>query len=260
MSFYSSNFIFDNKSLNSFGFTLLYNNEDKGNISDSNIETDKAQNSPFFNIVKKTDDSPLEFDLYFGRQEKIPRYEFDIIQSWLQPNDKKYHKLYIEQDDLLNFYYNCVITKVDYDTFGNIPYCLMCHVVCDSQYLYSNDKVHNTDITVSPSTLTFNNTSSAPLLYPIYEIKCNKAEGTVEINNTTIGKSIKFTGLKLNEIITIDTLEKTIKSSQDLKTFYRITDGYLNFIRLKQGKHNFTITGDTSYFKIKYNILRKFGG
>jgi len=260
LSFYGSNFIFDNKSLRSFGFTLLYNNENKGNISETSLETDKAQNSPFFNIVTKNDNSPLEFDLYFGRETKIPRYEFDVVKSWLQPHDKEYHKLYIEQDDLLGCYYNCVITKVEYDTFGNIPYCLTCHVVCDSQYVYLNDKVHETIISTSPTTLTFNNTSSAPLLYPIYEIKCNKEEGAVEINNTTIGKSIKFTGLKLNEIITIDTLEKTIKSSQDLKTFYRITDGYLNFIRLKQGKHNFTITGDASNFKIKYKILRKFGG
>jgi len=260
VAFNGTDFVFDNKSLSMHGFILFTQKEnDEGRISNTKYTTDKAQNTPFFNIIAKDEEEPLEFDLYFGRDKEIERYEFNSIKSWLQPNDNNFHKLYILQDDLHGYYYNCVITKINYTTFNNVPYCLKCHVVCDSQYLYSNERIREYMITESPTVVNFNNVSSSNFLYPIYEIECNRAEGTVEIENTTIDKSIKFVGLKLNEVITIDTLEKTIKSSHDLNTFNRITSGCLNFIKLKQGKHTFNISGDTNYFKIKFKELLKYG-
>lgn len=260
MSFYALEFIYNNKSSEQFN-VFIANNGNEFTVSSQEPKTDKSSNGIYNHIIDIQDDAPLEFEIMIANKDrKLDRHEINRLFNWLQPNDNEYHKLYIMQDDMRGYYYNCRFTEINSITLGNLPYACICKVVCDSQYLWSNEQVQNTNIITTPTTVVFNNTSSTPLLYPIYEFKCSLPEGNIEIKNITTNELVKFKQLKLNEVITIDTENEIMSSDLGLKVFNRLDNCPPKFITLSNGKHTFTITGNVSNFKIKYKNARKFGG
>lgn len=86
--------------------------------------------------------NPLEFRLIFGVNENraaagrdIDREKMAIVSSWLMGH-QSYRWLTVDQPDMINMRYRCVITDLEMIEIGFSKWAYSCTVRCDSPYAY----------------------------------------------------------------------------------------------------------------------------
>lgn len=267
MAFPAHEFIFDNISSDRFGLFIADIGDNGQNSFDGveyDVKSDKVNNSDIFNIFSKQINQPLAFTITVVSKTKISRNEINIINNWLFPYDKKYRKLFIKQENVSDFYYNCIFTKSEIITFRNYPYAFKLSVVCDSQFVWENERTIKYNVSSLPHSFNIVNHSSEDTLKPTYIVTSNKQNGSIVIKNNTSNQDMKISNLNDNETVTINTRNEIIESSLNLLKLKDFTTSdptlFKNFMKLQRGLNNITISGDVKEFKIKYQNAYRYGG
>ena len=80
-------------------------------------------------------EDPLEFEVVFGSQEPLDRYELEAISLWLT-GYQDYQWLSIDQPDMNRVQYRCFITDLQPISHGWLPVAFKATVRCDCPYAY----------------------------------------------------------------------------------------------------------------------------
>lgn len=260
MSFYAYNFIYNGKSSEDYGLFIC---SIGGNMSTTeeggggvNIHTDKTNKMDHNYLLGTSYDDVLKFTLTFACKEPKTRLEVSEINNWLIGHDD-YKKLYIEQEDMENIYFNCIMNDFRITNIAGLPCAFECEVVCDRGWGLEDEKDYTYNISSSGNSFSHNNTSHTNrITLPILTIKMS-GSGDVTITNTTNNNyQTKLTGLSGGEIITLDCENEIITSSLDLM---RLSNFNKHWFELLPGNNNISVTGSVSEVKITYSNIRKVG-
>lgn len=203
--------------------------------------------TPFFYGTKL--EEKLKFQLVFGVNEKrieanqyLGRDELEAIATWLTGHDK-YMWLYINQDDLTQIGYRCIITSLEIIEFGLLPYALKASVECDSPYGYLPPQSFEYDID-GTKTIRFINDSSHNGYYKPKIVISPTTRTSFKIKNMTDGgRELAFTNIPTSvHDIDVDNDHEIVSfRNEDINPY-----PYFNFtyLRLKRGVNELLVTGD----------------
>ena len=152
MAFWGDYFVYDGIPCTEFGLRLYEVNgvtpgEAKFSVA-SDISEDRVSSRyrPLFYGV--TQNEPLSFNMVFGADKELANsggffdaWDREAISSWLSPLDG-YKWLEIEQDDMEQVRYRCIIEELEMVEIGNLPIAFSCTVRCDSPFAYQLSLIH----------------------------------------------------------------------------------------------------------------------
>lgn len=185
---------------------------------------------------------PLEFDLIFGSEEPLDRYELSNISMWLTGN-QQYQWLSIDQPDLDNVQFRCIITKLTPLAHGWLPVAFEAAVVCDCPYAYGHSFEKQYSINGETSILFRNDSSVREYIKPHLSFRPLSGSSELRIINKDDGdREFLLSGIPTaTTSIDIDNLNGIIQESPTQKNLY---GGFnMNFFRLVQGDNNLVISG-----------------
>jgi phage-related protein len=204
----------------------------------------------------------LSFEMSAFSEEEIDADLFQLIQKVFF-SSRTYKRLQIDQYDLQNTYFSCILNNPKIVRVGNLLSGIKFDVNCNSPFAFKFPKtvVYNYTVPVVDNTITFNNDSddTGGYLYPSTIQTCNSFGGDISITNLDDSNRVSLlTGLLPNEIITIDSSLQTISSSTGLK---RLSLFNKKFLRLVPGLNRLRIQGATSQFSMTtQSVSKKIGG
>ncbi len=200
---------------------------------------------------------PLEFEIVFGAKYHLDRYELQNIAYWLT-GYQDYQWLTIEQPDLSNVQFRCLITELTPISVGWLPYAFRATVQCDCPYAYGYPFEETYHINGSTQILFANEGSVREYLRPQLTIK--PASGTTKI--TIVNKSDNDHTVTLDKIpagglvIQIDNDLGIITEDTVNANLYEGFGG--DFFRLVPGDNDIVVTGSCE-FTISGNMLYNVG-
>lgn len=186
---------------------------------------------------------PLEFTLVFGAQEPIDRYEMENIALWLTGH-QQYQWLTIEQPDLANIQFRCLITKLTPLMHGWLPVAFEASIVCDCPYAYGYPFEYQYPIKGKTEILFRNNSSVREYIKPTLRFRPSSGTSALSIINKSDGnREFHLSGIPTSATdIKIDNQNGII---QDMSWNINLYDGFnLNFFRLVHGDNNLVVTGN----------------
>lgn len=225
-----------------------------GNVK---IITDKTPKMDYNYCFGVEQDEQLEFTLTFASTTPKTREEISFINNWLI-GKPTYRKLQIMQEDMMDIYYNCIMTDFKISYFGNSPFAFECKVNCDrgwaikqgSPFVYN---VVNNNLELTHMNLSHTNEKT----FPIIKFTTNSANANVSIKNVTNDNwETVFQGLSNGEEITLDNQRERITSSMSLN---RLGKFNLHWFELLPGLNKIVINGNISKISIQYDYIRKVG-
>lgn len=262
MAYYGKSFTFDSTPCETYDL-MMYNigddEEDLSVVGVDTIEDELIGNKwkPYFYGVKNG--GKLEFDMTFGVNERrldaekyLDSWELSEVTSWLCGH-KEYKWLYIDGWDIYMYGYRCMITDLRITQYGSVPWAIKIHVVCDSPYAYLEAK--NTTYTINGSRTidVYNESSLNDWYYPDVEFVRTSGTAFSMTNDKDNNR-----GPSLHDIpgsvstITIDNEHCIVDNDKGVNLY----EGFnFQFLRLKRGHNNITITGNgTVKIKCEYPI------
>lgn len=252
MAFWGSSFIFNGIPCDDYEL-MMYDIGSASQSNDSQIsaisiveESLSSRWKPHFYGVKR--DKKLEFSLVFGvNQERIDvnkyleRYEIENIASWLTGYNK-YLPLEIIQSDLEYIHYKCIVSELKVVEYGNIPYALEAHIICDSPYAYLYPHEYSFNIDGETSICIFNESSCNDYFMPQIKIEQIADSSFSIINLSDSGtREFKFTDIPTSvSAISVDNDRCIINSDNDINLY-----PYFNFkfFRLVKGLNQLKVSG-----------------
>ena len=151
---------------------------------------------PIFYGVDYHED-PLEFKLIFGAVQPLDRYDLQRISMWLTGH-QSYKWLSIDQPDLGEVCYRCIITALKPVSIGWLPYAMEATIRCDCPYAYSFP-IHKSYTITGESHILFANESSVRAhLKPLLSIVTTATDFEI-INQSDDGRKFAFHGLPSGE-------------------------------------------------------------
>lgn len=200
--------------------------------------------------------SPLEFKLVFGSFDPIDRYQMQEVAMWLTGH-QDYKWLTIDQPDLHNVQFKCLITSLSPIHVGWLPYAFEAHVKCDCPYAYGFPYEELYSVVGTTEILFRNESSVREYIKPILKITPNEGVTEIKIVNKSdndrefILSDLPASGLE----IVIDNNSGIIK---ELSSDYNLYSGFnLNLFRLVPGDNVLEVTGDGVYSisgRFLYNV------
>ena len=170
--------------------------------------------------------SPLEFDLVFGldpcnrtTEQHLTRQEMDTIANWLtQPKD--YRWLEVEQPDLEDVRYRCVVSDLEPINIEWLPFAFKATVTCDSPYAYYKPQSFTYSSVSGNTDATIENKSTIGVPYkPVITITLsgNSTSSSVfKIKDKDSGEyvfTLPLPSLSAGTIVTVDSKHGILKSS-----------------------------------------------
>ena len=206
-------------------------------------------------------DEVLSFPLIFGSYNEIDGMKRDRIHRWLF-GQLAYAKLQIVQDDIVPFYYNCMLLNPEATYVSNLNYAYKCDVVCDAPWAWDFEKTKTEtwpgNDPVDDSFTFYNNSGNNDYLYPVTVLTLNAIGEDVTITNQSDdNRAFAFTGLSNSEAVTIDNDRQIITSSTGLR---RLSKFNLKWFRFIPGNNTIHVSGGVSSFAMTYQFARKIGG
>lgn len=175
-------------------------------------------------------------------QEFLTRQELDRIATWLTGHDD-YKWLTIDQADLLDVRYKCIITELNILESGMEPYGIQFVATCDGPYAYR--KTPFTDTRTVSGTLEFsvnNDSSLNKLFYPVVEFAPTNGGNLEIVNESDNGRTFSITNIPASiSSIRIDSDKCLIENDQDLNLYENCN---FKFPRLKRGTNLLKVTGN----------------
>ena len=187
-------------------------------------------------------ESPLEFKLVFGAEKPLDRYEMADISMWLTGH-QDYQWLSIDQPDMANMEYRCLVTSLTPLHHGWIPYAFEASIQCDCPYAYSYPFEYKYTISGETNILFRNESTVWEYLKP--ELSIQPSAGTTEIkivNHSDGDREFKLSNIPGSSNIYVDNNNGII---QELNYNHNLYGGFnMNFFRLVHGDNELTITGN----------------
>ena len=257
----NTEFSYDGRECSEFGLYVVRLNKSFPSIpytSNKNIleEHPKKAITPFFFGVQH---QPLSFEVTLAC---IDEDEFDTdklyeIGRWLF-QDK--YKPFISADNEGKIFYCMPINKVDFYTADLRNGYITVQFRCRDAFGWTTEQETTYDLSgnvgSTPTSIEINNVSNVGVeyYYPEIEFELQSTETGVSIkNNSDDGRTMSFSGLDLEETVTIDCGKKTIVSSSDV---YRFDDWNKVWFRLVQGYNYIDVTGKCIIkFRTQYPII-----
>lgn len=189
-------------------------------------------------------EDPLEFQIVFGTERALDRYDMQNIAMWLTGH-QNYQWLQIDQPDMQDYLYHCIITDLTPISVGWISHAFQATVRCDCPYAYGQEYSQTYNIS-EDSTVLFRNDSTIRDYYkPKLVIQPSSGVTAVSIINLSdAGREFAFTGLPASDIaIEVDNDSGIITES----TFgYNLYDNFnMNFFRCVPGDNQLKISGNS---------------
>lgn len=198
--------------------------------------------------------SPLQFKLVFGSMEPLDRYEMENISFWLT-GQQDYQWLTIDQPDLEQVQFRCLITQLTPLTDGWLPYAFEATVVCDCPYAYGFPFEYQYRISGATDILFRNDSSVHEYIKPMLTYVSDPGGGLSIVNHNDDEREFKLTDIPPSSTAIIDNDNGVIREIAYGTNLY---DGFnLNFFRLVPGDNNLTITGEgalTMSGRLLYNV------
>lgn len=187
--------------------------------------------------------TPLQFTLVFGTDRAMDRYEMEDISLWLT-GYQDYQWLTIDQPDLENVQFRCLITKLTPITHGWLPVAFEATVVCDCPYAYGYPFEKTFQISGSTNVLFRNESTVREYIKPILTFEpLSGAKSLRIVNHDDNDRVFLLDGIPSSNVVAV--IDNNSGIIQDIKTGYNLYDGFnLNFFRLVHGDNNLTITGN----------------
>lgn len=255
--FSATYFTYDGTHSSVFGLQML-------DFNDESV-TETTAFSPVLTLNKTKASKRFFFGgIYY---DQAPQHTFSVISataisdtarkgilSWLVGRNE-FKKLVIHQEDLENYWYNCIFTNVDIIYINGVCHGFRLTATFDSPYQYGEPSVFQTKLpkNVAGLGLTVTNNSALPdqYIYPTIEIKDVVSSEITIVNHEDYGKVLKLTGLHTGDTIIVDGELRTINSAQGYKYLGGCNKKWL---RLKPGGTAILTIGgecsDTGYVKV----------
>ena len=194
-----------------------------------------------------TQNTPLTFSFTFGadvnsmdKKQHLDRWEMEVIASWLTGHSE-YKYLEITQPDMEAVRYKCIISNLEYTTYGNLPWAFKCEVTCDSPFAYLYPEINTFNI-ADTLTTQVNCRASCKYYYPKLTLKITKGNSFTIINHSDSDRRFEFTNIPAVPItIYVDNENEVITNSRNLNLYNCFN---FNFFRMISGYNNFEIIGN----------------
>lgn len=285
MGFIAKHFSFDGIPCERFGLRIYdidgNNNKASSFASAGKIISDAIPSSGQNYLYGRDLSSPLEFDLVFGlepcqldEEDYLDRYDMDSIARWLlEPKD--YRWLQIEQPDMENFRYRCIVKELKPIEIGWLPFAFSASITCDSPYGYMLPKTYELAETAPIATLfPDENDSDGKLLisnkstlnkpyYPKVIISCENGYRGITIRDKFYGMDftimdedteevlfmLKNFAMADGETIEIDNKNGIIKSSEG-RNLYSCIENF-KWFSLHKGNNNLVFFSSGTRLSVK---------
>lgn len=176
------------------------------------------------------------------------------IKKWLCRTS--FDWLRIEQDDLMNVNYYCVINDIKTINAGRRTVGLELNITCNSPYAWSELKKINSVVAGTEDVLVkINSDFDKYTIYPILTVT-SIGDGSISIKNNNTNKTVIFENCTNEEIITMDCRNYKIKSS---KNRLMLDSWNKNVLGLLEGDNYLTFDGNFEV-KIEYRLPLRVGG
>lgn len=266
MAFFGSYFIYDGIPSETYGLKIMDidSQEVSKTMGSSSMEIleqkifRRAQ--PYF--YGATPAPKLEFDFSAYSEDEMDAGMFELVQKWLF-SSRTYKRLQIDQADIRDIYFDCILTDPSINRVGNLIQGFSCKVQCNSPFAWMFPSTTNytyTSSIVDSSVVYYNGSDdTGGYLYPTLVITMNNVGGDISITNSSDASRVfSFTGLSGNEIITINCSNQTISSSLGLK---RLSNFNKHFLRLLPAVNNLRIQGNVANIAMTTQyVAKKLGG
>lgn len=208
-------------------------------------ESVPSQSKPFFYTA--TRNKPLEFKLTFGVDmdrmddgEYLTKPNLSALAKWLCRDE--YKTLTIDQEDMADFYYRCIITDLSPTSVNGVAWALTASVRCDAGYAYRTKQTYAIDASSGSGTIVIDALHDNSRYYhPIMTITPSDGGTIIVKNEADDGRMFKLIDLPANvENIVIDNNKGLITSSNG-KNIYPYCN--FRFLRLLQGNNPIAVTG-----------------
>lgn len=258
MTINEQNFIYANESSEKYGVILCTfdtattdTNDEETNIITS---TTPYKDTWDFHILEKAE--PLQFSLTIAKKNGtyFDAYELRAIKKWLCKGNRNW--LQIDQQDISNAYYNCILTNPRPVDVGMRNAGLQFNVTCDAPYAWSElkDKSYSC-ATTKQILINIDADFDNYVVYPILTIKPS-ANGNISIKNISINKEIVLNNCLSTETIYFDCRNYKIKSSNGRVILDNWNKNNLGF---RDGNNSLTLTG-AFVLQIQYRTPIRIGG
>ena len=201
-------------------------------------------------------EKPLEFNLVFGSERALDRFEMEDIAFWLTGH-QSYQWLSIDQPDMENIQFRCLITQLTPIYHGWLPVAFEANIVCDCPYAYGFPFEMSYPISGSTDILFRNESSVREYIKPVltYTPSGGESELTI-INHDDNDRIFQIKDLPSSGIcVVVDNNNGII---QEINYGYNLYDGFnLNFFRFVHGDNNLEVTGNgelTISGRFLYNV------
>jgi phage-related protein len=187
--------------------------------------------------------SPLEFKLTFGSMHEQDRYQMQEVALWLTGHTE-YQWLSIDQPDLEDLQFRCLITELKPIHVGWAPVAYEATVTCDCPYAYGYPFSRTVSVgSGTTSLLLYNEGTVREYIKP--ELRIVPNDGTTEFtikNLSDGGRVFQFSGMPAAGLsIYVDNDIGFIREDRHKYNLYPYFN--MNFFRLVPGTNNLEITG-----------------
>jgi len=256
LPFYGCEFTFNGVCCSNFDLIIydISSTQENGSFSSvpSNIfetKTATRYNSIYYGVSKN---SSLRFTVTFGINATrldlnsfLSRSEMQKISEWLT-GVSGYGVLSVNQQDMGNFSYRCMVTRLDYITYGKMPFAFECEFTCDSPYAYMTP---TTEIISSESEASQNIVcdASCEFYYPKMKIELsgNSAAHEFSIKNITDNNRVfSLTNIPSSvHEISVDNDNQVISNDAGLNIYNNFN---FHFFRLVRGENQVSVIGEAT--------------
>lgn len=187
--------------------------------------------------------APLEFTLVFGSDRALDRYEMEDVALWLT-GYQDYQWLTIDQPDLENVQFRCLVTKLTPITHGWLPVAFEATIVCDCPYAYGYPFEKQYQIASTTNILFRNDSTVREYVKPVLTFQPLSGTRSLRIvNHDDNDREFLLDKIPSSEVVAVIDNDNGI--IQDVQNGYNLYDGFnLNFFRLVHGDNNLTISGN----------------
>ena len=190
----------------------------------------------------KYHEDPLEFQLVFGAEQALDRYELERVSYWLTGH-QDYKWLSIGQPDLEKLQFRCMVTELTPISHGWLPVAFQATIRCDCPYAYSFPFRNQYTISGETGILLRNDSSVREWIRP--ELTFVPAAGTSElvlVNADDGDRQFRLSGIPESVTVTVDNDTGIITTAPTEHNLYGGFD--LQFFRLVSGDNHIKATGD----------------
>lgn len=258
MTINEMHFSYAGQSSKEFGVIMCNfdNSSSSSNDESSNLITTKTPFKETWDYLYKEDAEPLKYNITVAKEngECITSADQRLLKKWLCKNKRNW--LQIEQDDLLDVWYYCILINPTPINAGNETAGFQFEVICDCNHAWSHlfKKTYSTENGKSFNHFYISDYDDY-ILYPTLKIS-PLSNGNISITNLTTNTKVFIANCIKSEIITLDCKNDIFTSSENRVLLDYWNKGFLEFI---DGNNKLVFEGSFK-LDVSYRLPIRIGG